>query len=69
MKWSLIITGFLCVALGGSFSVIRTANKTEQKPPSTFCCNKTAVEPAKKQLCPSQVAEPYLPMVNILGYN
>lgn len=68
MKWSLIIMGFLCVALGGSFSMIRTGDKKEQRPPSTFCCKKTAVQ-AKKDIFPSQEAEPYLPMVNILGYN
>jgi hypothetical protein len=67
MKWSLIITGFLCIALGGSFSIIN--KKEQQNAKSSLCCNKACEGQVKKQQQSAVIAEPYIPMVNILGYN
>jgi|GEM_PF-6196214 len=68
MKRSLIITAVLCLALGESFSIISKKEKAQQME-APYCCMNSSSKPLEKAGKANAVAGPYLPIVNILGYN
>jgi len=68
MKQSLIITMIICLFLGESFSII-TKNDLQQKNKKVYCCSKICEKAKLKGANDMPFAEPYLPMLNMLGYN
>ncbi|MBL0357608.1 MAG: hypothetical protein IPP72_12330 [Chitinophagaceae bacterium] len=68
MKQSLIITAILCFTLGETFSVISKKEKAEQKAAS-YCCIKVCGQQQANQAAVNAEPEPFIPMVNLLGYD